>query len=212
MRPFAVAAKSRERTEQRKFRNDEIDNLRRLDAKRAFAKEISERIRRLVVGDLQNSLIDRENDNLAGTVGFVPDVQRFAGLRFGCGLQIDLQPAFFDVGRERDDAVTERADKNFLGIERPHKGDIDIAAALKLLRQTNVLDTAGGSGLKPTKTVNFFPFDRDETVAAVWRRHAHRNFISGAVLFGVKFDLQFGVFLQGPGHCSLTHDRKAQLA
>ena len=85
--------------------------MRRLHAERAFAKEVSERIRRLVIGDLQNSLIDRENDNLAGTVGFVPDVQRFAGLCFGCGLQIDLQPAFFDIGRERDDAVTERLTK-----------------------------------------------------------------------------------------------------
>src|SRR6266404_9197021 len=192
--------------EQRKFRNDKIDNLRRLHAERAFTKEISERIRRLVVGDLQDSLIDRENDNLAGTVGFVPDVQRFAGLRFGSSLQIDLQPAFFDIGRERHDAVTERADKNFLGIERPHKGDIDIAAALELLRQTNVLDAAGGSGLKPTKTVDFFPFDRDETVAAVWRRYAYCNFIPGTVLFGVKFNFQLGVFLQGAGHGSLPHD------
>src|SRR4030095_4312486 len=87
LRPFAVAAKSGKGTEQRKFRNDKIDNLRRLHAERAFAKEVSERIRRLVVGDLQNSLIDRENNNLARSVGFVRDVQRFAGLRFGWRLQ-----------------------------------------------------------------------------------------------------------------------------
>jgi hypothetical protein len=134
LRPFAVAAKRGARTQQRKFRNDKINNLGRLYAESAFAKEIRERIGRLVISDLQNSLIDRENDDLAWTIGFVADVQRFARLGFCRRLEIDLEPALFDVGCERDNAVAERADKNFLGIERPDKRDIHITATLKTLR------------------------------------------------------------------------------
>ena len=168
----AVATERGEGTQQRKFRNDKIDNLRRLHAESAFAKEIGERVRRFVIGNLQNSLIDREDNDLAGPIGFVADVQRLARLRFRRGLKIDLEPALFDIGGERHDAVTERADKNFFGIERPHKCNIDVTAAFKILRQANVLNAAGGFCLKPTVAVNFFPFDCDETVAAVRRRHA----------------------------------------
>src|SRR5207237_9289928 len=162
--PFAVAAESRQRTQQRKLRDDKIDNLRRFHTEGALAKEIGQRIGRLIIGYLQNSLIDREDDNLAWTIRFVADVQRLARLRFRHRLQIDVQPALFDVGRERDDAVTEWADKNFFGIEPPHKRDIHVAAALKILRQTNVLDAARGLGLEPTVSVNFFTLDRDQTV------------------------------------------------
>ena len=168
----AVATERGEGTQQRKFRNYEIDNLRRLHAESAFAKEIGERVRRPVIGNLQNSLVDREDDDLAWPIGFVADVQRFARFRFLRGLKIDLKSALFDVGSERDDAVTERTDKNLFRIERPHKRDIDVAAALKILRQANVLDAAGGGGLEPAVGVNFFPFDCDKTVAAVRRGHA----------------------------------------
>ena len=119
-----------------------IDNLRRLHTESAFAEENAERIRRLVIGDLQNSLIDREDDDLARTIGFVADMQRFARLGFRRGLQIDLEPALFDIGGERHDAITERADENFFGIERADKSDIDITTAFKTLRQTNVLNAA----------------------------------------------------------------------
>src|SRR5207245_11371694 len=100
-------------------------------------------------------------------IGFIADVQRFARLGLCRRLEIDLEPAFFDVGCERDDAVAERADKNFLGIERPDKSDIHITTTLKTLRQTNVLDAARGVRLKSTITVNFFAFDCDKAVAAV---------------------------------------------
>src|SRR5947207_11696034 len=86
LRPLAVAAKCGERTQQRKFWNDKIDNLRRLHTESAFAKEIRQRIRRLVISDLQNSLIDCEDDDLARTIGFVADMQRFARLCFCRGL------------------------------------------------------------------------------------------------------------------------------
>ena len=205
MRPFAVAAKRGERTQQRKFWNDQIDNLRRLYAESAFAKEIGQRIGRLVICYLQNSLVDREDDDLARTIGLVADVQRFARLCFCCGLEIDLEPAVFNIRDERDDAITERADENFFGIERPDKRDIHIAAALKTLRQTNVLNAARGVRLKPVVAVDFFSLDRDETVTAVGRGHADRNFIAGVVLFGVEFDLQLGVFLQRTGSCGMTH-------
>ena len=121
---------------------------------------------------MKNSLIDREYDDLAGSIGLVADMQRLARFRFRRGLKIDFEPALFDIGSERDDAVTKRADKNFLGIERPHKCDIDVAAAFEIFRQANVLDAAGGVRLKPAVAVNFFPFDCDETVAAVRRSHA----------------------------------------
>ncbi len=69
-----------------------------------------------------------------------------------------------------------------------------------------MLDAARAVCLKPAIAIDFFPFDRDEAVAAVRRSHAHHNFITCIVLFGIEFDLQLGVFLQGGGNCGVTHD------
>ena len=138
-----------QRAKQRKFRNDKIDNLRRLDAERAFAEEKSERIRRFVIGDLQNSLVDREDDDLAGPIGLVTDVQRLARLRIGRRIELDLEPALFDVGGERHNAVAQRADEDFFRIERANERDVDVTAAFEIFRHTNVLDAAGGVRLEP---------------------------------------------------------------
>src|SRR5262249_57707052 len=71
----ATAAESRHRTQQRKFRNDKIYNLRCVDAQYAFAEVESERIRRLVIGDLQNPFVHREHDDLAGAICLGTNVQ-----------------------------------------------------------------------------------------------------------------------------------------
>ena len=109
----AAAAISRDGPEQREFRNDQIDNLGSVHSKHAFTEIKLERIRRLVIGHLQNSLVDCEDDDLARPICFVTDVQRFARFRSRDCIDVDLEPAFFLVGRERDHAVAERADKNF---------------------------------------------------------------------------------------------------
>ena len=79
------------------------------------------------------------------------------GFAFGCGLQIDLQPAFFDIGRERDDAVAERADKNFLGIERADKGDIDVTAAFKVLQADECAGCCWRCWFETSYTRKLFP-------------------------------------------------------
>ena len=104
----AAAAEGRDRAEQGKFWNDQIDDLRGLDLERALAKEEPDRVRCFKIGDLQNSFIDREENDLAGAICLVGNVKRFSRLDRGRRLQIKRQLAFFDVGGEMDDAVTER--------------------------------------------------------------------------------------------------------
>jgi hypothetical protein len=74
----------------RKFGNDEIDDLRGLDRECAFAEKIGERVGRLVIRDLENSLVDSEDNDFAGTVGLLGDVEEFPRLNCGSGLQLDV--------------------------------------------------------------------------------------------------------------------------
>ena len=171
-----------------------------------------ERIRRFVIGDLQNSLVDGKNDDFRRTIGFVADAQCVSGFDGGRGLDVDLEATLFDVRCERDDAVTERADENFLGIERAHESNADVSAAFEAFGQANVLDAAGGIRLKPAVGVDFFTFDRDETAPGVRCNNADRDVIARVVLLAVELDLQFGIFFQRARSCPLTDDRKMQLA
>ena len=110
----AAAAESRDRTQERKFRNNQIDDLRGVDPQRAFTKIKCQRIGCLVVCDLKNSFIDREDDDLAWSIRVISDAQRLT--RFGgrCGVNVDLELTFLFVRRKGNDAVAERADENFL--------------------------------------------------------------------------------------------------
>src|SRR4029077_19298813 len=78
-----TAAERRYRAQQREFRNDQIDNLRRVDAQHAFAEVKSERIRRFVIGDLKNPFIHGEDNDPARPICLVIDVQWFARLERG---------------------------------------------------------------------------------------------------------------------------------
>ena len=104
----AAAAEGRDRAEQGKFRNDQIDDLRGLDPERALAKEEADRVRCFKIGDLQDSLIDREENDLAGAICLVRKAKRFSRLDRWRRLQIKGEAALLDVGGEMNDAVTER--------------------------------------------------------------------------------------------------------
>src|SRR5947207_15890462 len=75
-----------------------------------------------------------------------------------------------------------------------------------------MLDAAGGVRLKPGIRVNFFTFDRDETAPGIGRNNADRDIVARVVLFAVELDLELGIFFQRARSCSLTNDRKMQLA
>ena len=156
-----TAAKCRDRAQERELWDDKIDNLRGLDAQHAFAEIKSERVGRFVIGDLQNSFIDGEDDDLARPVGFVIDVQRLARLRGRCGIDVDFETAFFLVSGKRNNAVAQRADEDFLGIECADERDVDVTAAFEIFRHANALHTACGLGLEPLLRVNPVALDRD---------------------------------------------------
>ena len=63
---IAAAAERGDGSEERKLRNDLVDDLRGLHRENAFSEKKTERIRRLEVGYLENALVDREDDDLAG--------------------------------------------------------------------------------------------------------------------------------------------------
>ena len=145
---------------------------------------------------MQNSRVDREDDDLARPVRFVTDVQRFAWF-LGCDrIDVDFEPAFFFVGRERDDAVTQRADKDFFGVERPDECDVDVTAAFEIFRDANVLDAAGAACLEPLPGVNLVALDRDQAVTAVRRGDADRDLVAAVVLGAIELYLKLGILLQ----------------
>ncbi len=145
----AVAAESGHRAQDRKFRDDQVHDLGGLNPERAFAEEEAERIGQLVIAHLQDALIDCEDRDPRRPVGLVADAQRFARFRDGGCLQIDLQAPLFDVRRERNDAVAERAGENFLRIERPNQRDVDVAAAFEAVRHADALNAAGRVRFEP---------------------------------------------------------------
>src|SRR5437764_333788 len=77
-------------------------------SERALAKEEADRVRCFKIGDLQDSLIDREENDLAGAICLVRKAKRFSRLDRWRRLQIKGEAALLDVGGEMNDAVTER--------------------------------------------------------------------------------------------------------
>ena len=157
----AAAAKCRHRAQQRKFRNDEIDNLRGVDAQHAFAEVKSERIRRFVIGDLKNSFVDGENDNLTRPIGFVIDVQWFARFRSRRCVDFNFEPALFLVRSKRHDAVAQWTDEYFLRINRADERHVDVTATFEVFRNTNVLHAAGRVCSEPLLRIDAVALDRD---------------------------------------------------
>ncbi len=76
---LAVAAEGRGAAQDGEFRQDEIDDLLRLHHQRGLAEEVRERVGKLIIADLQDALIDREDRDARRPVGLVADVQRLAG-------------------------------------------------------------------------------------------------------------------------------------
>ena len=160
---------------------------------------------------MKNSLVDREDDDFARPIGFVTDVQRFA--RF-CGrdcVDVDVKPAFFFIGGEMNDTVTERADENFLRVECAHERNIDVTAAFEIFRNANVLDAARGVGLEPLLCVNMVALDRNQTVAGIRRGDADRDFVAAIVLRAVEFHVELRIFLERTRNRAVTDDAKLQL-
>src|SRR5262249_50881927 len=131
--------------------------------------------RRFVIGDLQNSFVHGEDNDLAEPIGFIGDMQgstRFErggdvlaarvageirrGARRGRRVHIDLErkPALFFVRGKRHDAVTQRADENFFRIKGADERDVDVTTAFEIFRNTNVLDAASRVRPKPLLRVN----------------------------------------------------------
>ena len=49
-------------------------------------------------------------------------------------MDVDLEATLFDIRCERNHAVAERTDENFLRIERAHERDVDVTAAFEAFR------------------------------------------------------------------------------
>src|SRR6266404_2318915 len=163
--------------QERKFRNDKVDNLCGVDPQHAFAEIKLERVRRFVIGDLQNSFVDREDDDLARPVRF----------------------------------VTELADKDFFGVERPNECDVDVTAAFEIFRNADVLDAAGAACLEPSLGVDAVALDGDQAVTGVRRGDADRDFVAAVVMGAIELYLKLGILLQWSRNGAASDDAKLQL-
>jgi len=86
-------------------------------------------------------------------------VQWVARLRIGRCVNFNIEPALFFVRGEWNDAVTQRADENFLRIQRADERDVDVTTAFEIFRNTNVLDAAGRVRVEPLLRVNVVALD-----------------------------------------------------
>ena len=139
-------------------------------------------------------------------IGLVTDVERVAGLHRGRAVEIDLQPAFFDVRGKGDNAIAQRTDEDFLRIKSADERDVDVAAAFEGFGQPNVLNAARGVRLKPGISVNFLALDGDQPAAAVGGDDADSNVVARIVLFTIEFDLELGVLFQRSRRLALAND------
>ena len=74
-----------------------------------------------------------------------------------------------------------------------------------------MLNTAGGVGLKPGVSVNFFALDRDQAAAGVGRNDADRDVIARIEFLTVELDLQLGIFFQRTRCLPLSDHEKVEL-
>src|SRR6266849_4810285 len=76
---FLVATGRRCLAEKMQFRQDQIKNLTRRHLERTFAEEIRERVRRMIMRDLQDALVHCDDDELRRSAGLIINRESIAG-------------------------------------------------------------------------------------------------------------------------------------
>src|SRR5208337_2022097 len=133
------------------------------------AKHVGQRIGRVVARDLQDSFIDCDQHQLCGFSRLVTDGQSIAGThQFG---RIDAHP--LEVTRAAESkwrrAVRQRTGENLPGVQRAQERNGDIAVALQLLRDLDLLYRLGSRGLEPLRVIDAVALDSNQSRADVGR-------------------------------------------
>ena len=138
-----VAARRRPAREALEVRQDQIEDLPRLDFEHPLLEEEAERIGVLVARDLQNALVHRQHG----------DARSFAGRRRASSASRPASPGVAPssvtgcvraarFARERRDAVRQRAHEQFVGRRIAQELHADVAVALEVGRQRDSLHRA----------------------------------------------------------------------
>ena len=108
---------------------------------------------------MKNSFVHGEDNDLAGPICLVINVQWVARFRIGRCVNFNIEPALFFVRGEWHDTVAQRAHKNFLRIQCADERDVDVTTAFEIFWNTNVLDAAGRVRVEPLLRVNAVALD-----------------------------------------------------
>src|SRR5262249_51280896 len=89
--------------------------------------------------------------------------------------------------------------------------NVDVTAALKPVRHTNVLNAARRRGLKPDISIHFVTLDGDQSAAGIWRGNADGDIVTALVVRAIEFDIELGIFLERLRDVAAPDDAITQL-
>ena len=190
---LAVAARRGEREEAPELRQDQIEDLPRLDFEHPLLKEEAERIGRPVSRNLQNALVHRKHRDARRLAGVNVDGQRRPGFTTRARVERHRLRAGSQVRRKWRDAVRQRAHEQLVGRGIAKELHADVAVAFEVRRQHDPLHRARRRGLEPLILEDALALDGDQSGADVRRANAHFNRVAAAVDRLVELNLQLGV-------------------
>ena len=206
IRAALVTPRGRLRHQALELGQQQVEDLRGTHLQRALLEEVAQRIGHLVARDLQDAFVHREQHRAGRLRAGELELHRLAGAgEFGHG-ELERLRALAEAHRERHHAIAHRAHEDLVGRRVAHELHADIAVALEVFRQLDLLHRRGGRALEPGLRIDLVTLDGDEASADIGRADAHLDLVAWCVVLFVERELQLGVALQrtadvaGAGH------------
>ena len=193
---FAVAAGRGALHQLLELGQDQVERLQRADLERALLEEVLERVGRLVARHLQDALVDREHHGARGLVAGELHLHRLAGLHELGARELQVGGSLRQAGGEGRDAVGERAHVDLVRGRVAHEVHVDVAGALEVLGQHDLLHRGGLVGLEPGMRIDLVALDGDEARADVGCADADLDLLPGFVVLAVERELQLGIAVE----------------
>jgi len=110
----------------------------------------------------------------------------------------------FAADRKWRGAVGQWTGVNLLGVQRSQERNSDIAVALELFRNLDLLYRLGRRGLEPLRVIDVVALDGNQPGANVRRLDFELGFLARSILGLAKLDLEFGFALEAAGNVGMA--------
>src|ERR1700722_778569 len=158
----------------------------------------------MIARDLQDSFIDRDQHQASRSRRLVTNRQGISRThQLGRVDGHPLKVPFAADGKWRR-AVGQGTGVNLPGVQRAQERNSDIAVALELFRNLDLLYRLGSRGLEPLRVIDVVALDSNQSCADIGRLDFELSFFARSVLGLAELDLEFGFALEAAGNVGMA--------